>query len=168
MPHEVMGITTCRLPHPTKPNTRCGAKFVGPQHLMIGGSGNGQGSRMAGLLEKLVKHLVELHPRVMGDVILQGEQYKGLLMMMNFTTTDREFQEQRNYYRWSVHQQTLNARLTDEKLRAAALEIAADVMVEDDERSIAHSIEVELRTIRDALQEPVEPPNPLAPKLQTL
>ena len=182
MPHEVMGITTCNLPHPKIPGTVCGAKFVGPQHLVISGAlGNGQQtlqqSCLTGLLEKLVKHLVEQHPRVMGEVILQGEQYKGLLMMLNFSTTDKEFQEQRNYYRWSVHQQTLNARLTDERLGlavavgvAAALDEWNSIVAGQKELEliIGRDVERMMRDLRDALQEPVEPPNPLAPKVQTL
>ena len=184
MPHEIMGITTCNLPHPKKPGEACGAKFVGPQHLVIGVH-NGQGGHMAALFEKLIRHLVDVHPLHMQQIIMQGEEYKGMLYMLAFESADREFHEQRNYFRWSVHQRTLGARFTDKKLgdfieataTAAADEIVADGLVltieeESTERarvkqSLLKYFAPEIREMRDALQEPVEPTNPLAPKLAT-
>lgn len=171
MPHEVSGITTCNLQKPDgKP---CGATFAGPQHLVIGAQ---NGGRMATLFEKLLRHMMDEHPHHMQQILLKGEEYKGLLYMMAFTTTDQEFQEQRNYFRWAVHQQTLNASITDEKLglrvtevaEAAAAEILAHGPVPwDIAKTVSRHFEKLVREMRDALQEPVAPPNPMAPKVAT-
>jgi hypothetical protein len=167
MPHEIAGITTCTLSNAEgKP---CGQKFAGPMHLVIGPNAP---SRMAALLEKLVQHLAKAHPENFKAMLLEAQQYQGLLFMMAFQSTDTEFREQQNYYRWCVHQQTLNARLSDEKLRLAAAAVTeaaihdwrADVDLKEDlKMHVSRRIEIALRDLRDALQEPLEPPNPAAP-----
>jgi hypothetical protein len=114
------------------------------------------------------------HRQYFESVILEAQQYQGLLFMMPFQTTDEEFQQQRDYLRWSVHQQTLNARLTDEKLGLAAAHVARAALQElgdrlpdgygnDFELIISRHFEIALRETRNALQEPLPPPNPLAP-----
>jgi hypothetical protein len=165
---ELAGITTCNLPHPKNPGQVCGQRFAGPQHLIIG---EGAPGRMKALLEKLVMHLHTQHPEYFAQVMIQGEEYKGLLWVMAFQTSDPELQQQRDYLRWSIHQRTLNASITDDKLKDGVGEIVSLIMENIEfcprdqlRQQIRGVIEKELRAIRDALQEPVAPPNPLAPQ----
>jgi hypothetical protein len=169
---ELAGITTCNLPHPKNPGQVCGQRFAGPQHLIIG---EGAPGRMKTLLEKLVMHLHTQHPEYFAQVMIQGEEYKGLLWVMAFQTSDPELQQQRDYLRWSIHQRTLNASLSDEKLRGAVDQIANNIWhelqfwLQSGQKgnllaSISRILTPELQAIRDALQEPVAPPNPLAPQ----
>lgn len=172
MPHEVSGITTCNLQKADGSGKPCGAKFAGPEYIDLGQNGG----RMGQLFEKLLRHMMDEHPYHMQQILLKGEEYKGLLYMMAFTTTDKEFQEQRNYFRWAVHQQTLNASITDEKLGLRVTEVAEAAAAEilshgpvpwDIANTVSRHFEKMLREMRDALQEPVAPPNPMAPKAAT-
>jgi len=154
--NELADITTCF----------CGQKFTGPRLQVIGEPN----ARLRKYIEGLSQHFQEKHPDVARAMDAQALFYCGWLFLRNFRTTDPELKAERDRKRWEVHQQTLNARFSDESLTAqcrnlsqrlvdtvAALDHAAEGMVahEDIVRSALECILIEVFTgMRNDLEEP--------------
>lgn len=143
----------------------CGQKFTGPRIEIIGKPG----ARLQELLTSLSQHLHGKHPEHGRAMELRGGEFMGLLFMMNFKTTDQELTKKQDEFRWQIHQQTLNARIPDEKLKESCMRLAKKliaierIMADRNNRVV---INAELETafanelidvftgIRDELQEP--------------
>lgn len=102
--HEIAGVARCKL---------CGRAFAGSSGFIIGQDNNG---RIQGYLQKLAGHLQEAHSEIMGAVALRALEFQGMLMLLNYSLSDPQLNKQRDQLRWQIHQQTLNARIPNEKL----------------------------------------------------
>lgn len=147
---DLTSTTTCRL---------CGKKFTGPSSLLIDPGGQSKQKNVALFFQQLYGHFQEAHPENMQALAMDQMQYGGLQMLRQFDTTDKDLEGHRDWLRWHIHQRTLKANVSDDGIDGLLDKITHE----------AHSIEsmvVEtrraLREMRDALQEPKEPPNPLA------
>jgi hypothetical protein len=152
MAHEIAGLTTCLL---------CGKTFGGPAAIVIGSS------RTDALLEKLAKHLHAKHPEVRDAIDIMKLQMDGAMQMMNFRTTDTALMKQVDVLRWSVNQQTLPCRISDENIEARTKEIATAIALEARDKEISKqevweefetSVHARLKEVftalRNAMQEP--------------
>ncbi len=101
---QVTDLTECLL---------CGEKFTGPRIAIIGKPA----ARLEQLLISLGSHLNTKHPAEAQALDLHGAAYIGMLFLRNFKSTDQQLNQQRDRLRWQIHQQTLNARFSDESLR---------------------------------------------------
>jgi hypothetical protein len=82
-------------------------------------------ARMEALLMKLGSHMNTKHPEHAQALGLHGAAFMGLLFLKNFKSTDAELNLHRDQMRWQIHQQTLNARFSDESLREQCSALAA-------------------------------------------
>lgn len=114
MPHEIAGITTCKL---------CRKKFTGPQAVIVGQ----QHGRLVNYLNEIVQHFQKEHPKESDALELKVLSYRGLLQLMNFKTTDTGIKEQRDYLRWETSQSVLPVRLTDDSLQGLSNELAENL-----------------------------------------
>jgi hypothetical protein len=149
---NVARTTTCK---------HCGQTFDGGVEII--GRPN---ARMESLLLKLGSHMNTKHPEHARYLQLQGASYLGLVFLTNFNSTDAELHLQRDRHRWEIHQQTLNARFSDESLRKqcmALMERIADAVddnlgeecVSKNARELVAAMLLEAMTsVRDALEEP--------------
>lgn len=151
-------LTTCK---------HCGEKFSGPRIEVIGQPE----ARLQAYLQILSKHFYEKHPQQAQMMDIHTAIYSGLLFLMNFKTTDKDLNEKRDQLRWTIHQQTLNARFSDESLieqcyaltekllditmEALPLEIIHDVQWRKDTHDLfTKAMEEVCFGIRDVLEEP--------------
>lgn len=109
MPHEIAGITECRI---------CGRKFAGPAAIILGQT------RSMSLLEKMQRHIEEAHPDHEKAISIVAGQYVGLLRFMNYKTSDSGLARQGDMLRWAIHQQTIAARISDETIKTKTAELA--------------------------------------------
>lgn len=107
---ELADLTRCTI---------CGRPFSGPRISIIG-----QPARIQAYVAKLAEHVNVEHPKHAQALNLSGMAYIGMRYLMLFQTTDRELQQQRDFHRWQVHQQTLNVRIPDDKIRSQSAELA--------------------------------------------
>jgi hypothetical protein len=159
MSTPIAPITTCK---------HCNMRFDGG--LEIIGRPN---ARMEALLMKLGSHMHKAHPQHAQALNLHGAAFMGMLFLMNFKSTDAELNKQRDQARWQIHQQTLNARFSDESLWEQCTALtqrlgdAFDETVSNDEaRTIINDMLFEVvKSIRDALEEPNRYPEAKAEQL---
>jgi len=174
MPHEIASVLTCKL---------CTHKIAGPAGLVIG---PGQSSRVGQFMESLTAHLAQAHPKQFEVLQQKALEFFGLNCIMQYVTQDDRVRYQRDWLRWQIHQVTLNARYTDEKLGLMAAHFAGE-MVDETIEALMHAMQaadsgnlrnvfgragvnikagvgaklVEIvTTIRNELQEPTEPQPP--------
>ena len=145
-------ITTCK---------HCGQTFDGGVEII--GRPN---ARMEALLLKLGSHMNTKHPEHARYLQMQGASYLGLVFLTNFKSTDPELNLQRDRHRWEIHQQTLNARFSDESLReqcgTLALALADSIKDDNDNQRYRDVIAATfmpiileaMTSVRDALEEP--------------
>ncbi len=115
--NELADLTTCLL---------CGQIFTGPR-VQISGRQNG---RLQNYLLQLGKHFNEKLPDHAKAMNIRGAEFMGLLFLLNFRTSDTELQTERDRLRWQIHQQTLNARIPDEKLKEKCTALSSQLMTE--------------------------------------
>jgi hypothetical protein len=160
---EISDSTTCK---------HCGEKFSGPRIEILGQPE----ARLQAYIQILSKHFYECHPREAQMMDIHTAIYSGLLFLMNFKTTDRELNEKRDQLRWTIHQQTLNARFSDESLKKQCSELASTLFkrvphFEGAHEAVGllgefHQILLEVFTgMRDALEEPRKYEQERAPQL---
>lgn len=153
----VSGICTCKL---------CGQQFTGPAVLMIKpGQTAHTHQRLKEFMEALARHVIEKHDGHDSAMQMKAHEYLAMLRLLNFTLADRELSEQRDYFRWSVHQATLNATISDAAITGVSGQLAEEiadealpgVTVPDHEKLkgfIAAKIAAALTDLRKELQEP--------------
>lgn len=139
-------ITTCK---------HCNERFDGGVAII------GQPSkRMQDLLMKLGSHMNTKHPDHARSLDIYGAAFMGFMFLLNFKTTDEELGLHRDRLRWQIHQQTLNARFSDESLREQCKRLAASVLkVVYDEHfdadvDLPRVLYEAMSSVRDALEEP--------------
>jgi hypothetical protein len=108
---EISDSTICK---------HCGERFSGPRIEVIGQPE----ARLQAYLQVLSKHFYEKHPQQAQMMDIHTAIYSGLLFLMNFKTTDKELNGKRDQLRWTIHQQTLNARFSDASLTAQCRELS--------------------------------------------
>lgn len=142
----------------------CGEKFSGPRIEVIGQPE----ARLQAYLQILSKHFYEKHPQQAQMMDIHTAIYSGLLFLMNFKTNDKDLNEKRDQLRWTIHQQTLNARFSDASLKeqckalASTLESAIEMgevgKEEIDTKATTERFRVILLEVftgmRDVLEEP--------------
>lgn len=102
----------------------CGKQFTAPAALIINPNAPMQG-RMSQFLGGLITHIVDGHPNHAKAMDIKAGEFLGMLRLQNFHIEDEAIREQRDYLRWSVHQATLNAHFSDEKVEASCEMFAA-------------------------------------------
>lgn len=177
MAHEIASILTCKL---------CSKKMAGPSLII----GPGQNGRVGQFMQQLAAHIMKDHPREYAYLEQKHLEFNGLQMLMQYTTTDSSLRFQRDWLRWQIHQQTLNARIPDEKIEEQSRQLAETIVdlvlayeasarlaastsrpgkpYEFDpapaRKYAAEKIAEVVKVLRDALQEPTEP-RPSTPQL---
>ncbi len=147
-----MNVTTCK---------HCKASFDGGVEIV--GRPN---ARMEALLMKLGSHMNTAHPEHAQMQGVIGASFMGWLFLANYNSTDEGLNLYRDQARWQVHQQTLNARFSDEKLKEHSAELARrfvlmcdedscnDIHVDTTQRRIYDILLEAVTSIRDTLEEP--------------
>jgi hypothetical protein len=121
-------MTTTNGLAPTTTCVHCSEHFDGGAEII------GQPTaRLEVLLKKLGSHIQKKHPDP--EQAQQLAMYGAALMEMlflrkNFTSTDPGLIQHRDQMRWNIHQQTLNARFSDESLREQCATLATRLMDE--------------------------------------
>lgn len=119
MAHELAGVTTCNI---------CQKKFTGPSALLIA-SGN-PNARLMAYVQSLATHLLTDHQDHQRALQLSTVEYLGMLQLMNFSSTDPAIQEQTDFLRWRIHQQTAAHTVPDDKLKQKASDVAEELLIE--------------------------------------
>jgi hypothetical protein len=167
---HTIALTICNL---------CGEKFSGPSALVVGQPA------IAPYLERITMHFMKRHKKEENACAIKALEFLGMLRLMNFRTADPDIGRQLDYLRWSVHQQTLAARIPDDKLIERTSDAASRLVdtfwavltMSYDQRqdstpefvqALKPALIAEMRTmleeifrgIRDVLQEPNKYPAP--------
>ncbi len=107
---RVVTPTICRL---------CGKQFPSnPLHSAVLLNANPQAKiqQMQALLSPLMKHLQQKHAHQLQWTTMLGGEYAGLLALNFFQCSEPAIEEQRDFTRWKVHQQTRRAVVNDERI----------------------------------------------------
>ena len=109
MAHEIATPTKCLV---------CGRSFYGPT-LAAPATLNGRPNHvLLNYLQKLHRHLMEEHPDAYAIADVQGAELRGYVILCHFKSQDPAVNEQRDRYRWSIHQLMLQARAQNLDVRA--------------------------------------------------
>lgn len=139
-------ITTC---------VHCGARFDGGVEII-----GKPTARVEALLMKLGSHMNTKHAEHVVPLEINGAAYMGMLFLSNFKSTDAALNLERDRQRWQVHQQTLNARFSDESLLQQCKALAKRIYDVSDgcgpgvSEDIAQMLYEAMASVRDALEEP--------------
>lgn len=137
-------VTACR---------HCPARFYGPKTVLRVGETPPQ--RFWKYLAEINEHIAKAHPKEFEKAYMLGTELQGMLVLANYDTADPEVIDQRNYYRWKVHQATLQARIDDRAIERKTQETIEAVLKATDIRAAMKTeIEKRLKEMRDLLQEP--------------
>lgn len=120
MSHEISGISTCRL---------CGWRIAGPQGAAVIYQPKSSQNRLANFLAKVAEHMLQTHPDHTRMLQLKGQEFFGMLLLMQYDSRDSLTQEELEFLRWSVHRTTRKAHIADETLAQTA-EKLADLVLE--------------------------------------
>ena len=150
--HEIATAVTCKL---------CGKIFTTHGAMVIvPGQKN---SRIEQFNVSLALHLINGHPQHNKALEEKALEFLGMLRLQNYIIKDKTLRDSRDRLRWSVHQATLNASFSDEKIEAfcdmmstRCKEIMTDPNVPDAERvpMIKGLMGDILLEVRNELQEP--------------
>src|SRR5258706_9545589 len=100
--------------------TLCGRTFYGPA-AGLGlelRAGEEAPPRMMHFVNELIKHIAAAHPAEFQLSMAKASELQGWMILSHFSSDDRRVTEQRDYFRWSIHQQTLNVRAQNLETRA--------------------------------------------------
>lgn len=143
---QIAMVTACR---------HCTVKFYGPRTVLRVGEAPPQ--RFYKYLAEINEHIATKHPKEFEKAFMLGTELQGMLVLSNFDTADPEVIDQRNYYRWKVHQATLIARIDDVTITRKATECVEEVFHAPSltlKQDLIAAVEKRLRELRDLLQEP--------------
>lgn len=112
MPGEISTAVKCQ---------HCGKAFYGPLKGLGFGSQETHGPRFMKFIEELFQHLAKEHTHIFDIAQQRGMELQGYLILNNYITTDEATIDQRNFFRWSLHQQTLKARAQNLEVKAQAI-----------------------------------------------
>jgi hypothetical protein len=120
-------------------------------------------ARLESLLHKLGSHMNTKHAEHAQIMGIYGTAFMGMLFLTNFKSDDVELNAERDKTRWTIHQQTLATRVTDDTLKEQSRELArtifemrgipsdnATVVLDSFQEHILHAF----TQLRDALEEP--------------
>jgi hypothetical protein len=133
----------------------CGKVFYGPKQVLK--IGEQPHHRFFKYLAEINGHIVEKHPQQFELASTLGAEFQGMLILMNFESRDPEVLDQRNYYRWKVHQATLKMKIDDQSIDrkvAETIDLARKSETTDFFADIGERFVKLLRELRDNLQEP--------------
>src|ERR1043166_4974421 len=103
--HEIAQISRCRM---------CDEKFTGPPLVLV--VGETAPARLARYIDTLTRHIAECHADVFTRAQVTAAELQGVLILGCYKTEDPQVNEQRDYLRWSVHQQTRAIEVTDARI----------------------------------------------------
>ena len=137
--------------------THCHRIFAGPSMLIVGRKLDAHNNRIAQFVQKLTEHMFTEHRQEAQQVLLEGNEYQGMLILSNFTTEDKSMKEQFDVVRWKVHQKTLQARFTDADIESWVGQVLPELMSlaqMNDKGTLQRNLVGMLQSIRDRLEEP--------------
>ena len=137
--------------------TLCGKLFAGPRLALVGRGLDLKNNRISQFTEKLARHIAEIHPEKLQQIVITAGEYQGVLMLSTFETDDKDLSEQLDLVRWRTNQQTLPCRITDDQISAAVESIVPDLLTLADMRDTAtlkHNLRGLMLSMRDRMQEP--------------
>src|ERR1700678_1487105 len=115
MGKEIAAITQCRL---------CSQRFAGPPALIVGH----ENGRVENLLARLIRHMIEAHPREDAALQLSAAEFLGMRRLMNFRTADDQISQQIDELRWRIHRETSLHSIPDEKINTQTLSLAMELV----------------------------------------
>jgi len=133
----------------------CGKAFYGPRTVLKIGEQPPQ--RFMKYLAEINEHIAKQHPKEFELAFMLGAELQGMLVLANFDTSDPEVIDQRNYYRWKVHQATLAARIDDATILRKATEAVERIFAAPSltiRQDLVDAMAAQLRAARDLLEEP--------------
>lgn len=145
-PSEIATPTKCR---------HCGKVFYGPRAVLKVGEQPPQ--RFFKYLAEINEHIVKAHPMEFERAYVLGTEFQGMLLLSNYVSEDAEIVDQRNFYRWKVHQASLAARVPDAAIHQKACEAIEGVFATPSLRikeELIAAVEKQMRELRDILEEP--------------
>jgi hypothetical protein len=134
----------------------CQKLFAGPQLVIVGKGVDAVNNRLMQFMEKLSHHVMVEHKELSQEIMVAVGTYQGMLMLTQFQTSSKELAEQSDLIRWQIHQKTLNARLSDEQIKAwvegvsGELKTLAETNVPEFRAKLAGMIQA----VRNELEEP--------------
>jgi hypothetical protein len=149
----------------------CGQLFFGPRQVLK--VGEQPHHRFFKYMAEINGHIVEKHPQQFELASTLGAEFQGMLILMNYESRDPEVLDQRNYYRWKVHQATLKVKIADaaiDRRIAETIDKCFESPTLDFRATMKEHFTKLFRELRDELQEPDAykltslPGDPLAPK----
>jgi len=156
MAQRILVPATCKV---------CGEVFYGPAEGLGGGRlivGEDPKRRDKLYMATLIQHIEAKHPGDIKQARMLGAEYAGMLALAIFQTTDEGVNQQRDYQRWRVHQNSIALRVTNERIDARVQETFDRVLKQHEEFATAFSSELSelaeamketMRVMRDVLEE---------------
>jgi hypothetical protein len=117
-------------------------------------------------LAQLEGHIKDEHKDKYEFADVKAIELKGMLIMHNYTGNDPQVRDQINFYRWRVHQATLNISFDNGTLERKAKDVVERVINDatvkpyagflsaEIKKCVEQHIALALKEVRDALQEP--------------
>jgi hypothetical protein len=99
--------------------TLCNRKFYGPRGPAV--VGEQPSGRMAHFVQQLGEHIAQAHPEQSQMMMLRIWEFQGWLLLSLFDTDDPKVSDQRDRFRWLIHQATLRCRADKLDVKAAEL-----------------------------------------------
>jgi hypothetical protein len=99
--------------------TLCPRKFYGPRGPTV--VGEQPSGRMAHFVQQLGEHIAQAHPEQSQMMMLRIWEFQGWLLLSLFDTDDPKVSDQRDRFRWLIHQATLRCRAENLDVKAAVL-----------------------------------------------
>jgi hypothetical protein len=97
--------------------TICNRKFYGPRGPTV--VGEQPAGRMAHFVQQLGQHIAQAHPEQSQVMMLRIWEFQGWLLLSLFDTDDPKVSDQRDRFRWLIHQATLRCKAENLDLKAA-------------------------------------------------
>ncbi len=150
--------------------SHCQKLFAGPSLVIVGQNVNYTNNRLIQFQQKLADHVMNEHKELAQQIELADLEYKGLMILSCYQTTDKALQQQMDLLRWKLHQRTLTTRYTDNMIEQWSDSVVPQLVTLVDMRDTAtvrKNLIGMLQSMRDTLEEPnkytfnaVEPPVP--------
>lgn len=141
----------------------CDKVFRGPEEELGGAMilGEQPKQRVARYIGRLIEHLHKHHPEQMAYYAAQQAEYFGLICLMTFDTSDEAVRVERDYLRWTIHNATRRAKVTNERIREKT-KACVDAILKDLDLELSQNVRVGiveekisamLMLMRDVLEE---------------
>jgi hypothetical protein len=89
--------------------------------IVIGANPN---ARLEKYVRAISEHFINDHAEHDRALQIKALEFLGMLRLRNYKTIDPGLVEQRDFLRWTIHQATLNASISDETIKAEGAKFA--------------------------------------------